>query len=105
MTKLSHEIAKDRTVSGSEFIGVDFAPDDPARPFWVWSGVGYHTHAARISAGELLGDWPEHYGLVKTWLGPVLSRLASGAPLDPADVLLAYSAYHGKEAPVASTGA
>ena len=105
MTKLSYEIAKERTASGSEFIGVDFSPEDPAQPFWVWSGVGYHTHASRVSAGELLGAWPEHFDLIRPWLGQVLTRLAGGAPLDPLDVLLAYSDHHGKDAPLVGAGA
>ena len=63
---------------------MDFSPDDPVCPFWVWSGVGYHTHASRISAGELLSAWPEHLALVRPWLEPVLIQLASGNTLIPA---------------------
>ena len=105
MTRLSYAIAKERTASGSEFIGVDFSPDDPARPFWLSSGVGYHTHAARVTAGELLGAWPEHLELVRPWLGQVLTHLAAGTPLDSSEVLLAYSDHHGKDAPFAGAGA
>lgn len=102
MTEISYEIAKEQAV-GAETVGVDFAPADMSRPFWVWSGVGYHTHAARVSAAELLRSWPEHLDLVSAWLEPILVQLADGTSLNPDDVLAAYSAYHGKAAPRSNT--
>src|SRR5690554_5098090 len=98
MTEISYEMAKEQAAASSEFIGVDFAPADSSRPFWVWSGVGYHTHAARVSASELLRSWPEHLDLVRAWLEPILVQLADGSALNPDSVLAAYSAYHGKVA-------
>ncbi|GAB1597221.1 hypothetical protein [Lysobacter claricitrinus] len=102
MGEITYQLAKDPTPSG-ELIGVDLAPQDPARPFWVWSGVGYHTHAARISAAELVAAWPEHFALVASWLEPLLRVHEPDAPELPGAVLAAFERYHGKQAPLGSS--
>ena len=102
MGEITYQLAKEPTPSG-EFIGVDLALQDPARPFWVWSGVGYHTHAAQISAHELATAWPEHFALVAPWLEPLLRAHQLGAVGLPAAVLRAFERYHGKQAPLASS--
>ncbi|GAB3346779.1 hypothetical protein [Marilutibacter aestuarii] len=102
MGEIAYQLAKEPTHSG-EFIGLDLVPDDLQRPFWVWSGVGYHTHAARISVRELLTAWPEHLSLVSSWLEPLLLGHNHGGSEFAAAVLAAYERHHHKQAPVVGT--
>ena len=102
MSETTYQLAKGPTPSG-ECIGVDLAPEDAARPFGVWSGVGYHTHAARISSRELAPAWPEHFALVAPWLEPLFRIHQPGAPELPAAVLIQFERHHGQRAPLASS--
>jgi hypothetical protein len=72
------EIARAPDPSGIGIIGIEFAPSDAIRPFWVWSIGEHHSHSARVSAAELLSTHPKHRDLVPSWLGSLLLRLAKG---------------------------
>lgn len=104
MTHL-YEIARNRSLDGLQFLGIDFTPGIPNEAFWAWEGVGYHTHAARLSPAEILKSWQDHIRLSNAeWLIPLLEKFVAADSIDAKLVLATYLMHHGHDAPHREAG-